>query len=33
MLIEQFYTNNIHPEAFREMQVEAVNNVLLVWLL
>ena len=27
MLIEQFYTNNIHPEAFREMQVEAVNNV------
>lgn len=27
MLIEQFYTNNIHAEEFREMQIEAVNNV------
>lgn len=27
MLIEQFYTNSIHPEEFREMQIEAVNNV------
>ena len=27
MLIEQFYTNTIHPEQFKEMQIEAVNNV------
>ena len=27
MLIEQFYTNSIHPEEFREMQIEAVNSV------
>lgn len=27
MLIEQFYTNSIHAEEFREMQIEAVNNV------
>lgn len=27
MLIEQFYTEDVDAEAFREMQVEAVNNV------
>lgn len=27
MLIEQFYTNHVRPEEFREMQLEAVNNV------
>lgn len=27
MLIEQFYTNNVVPEEFKEMQVEAINNV------
>lgn len=27
MLIEQFYTNSIRAEEFREMQIEAVNNV------
>lgn len=27
MLVEQFYTDSIHPEEFREMQIEAVNNV------
>lgn len=27
MLIEQFYTDDVDPEAFKEMQVEAVNNV------
>lgn len=27
MLIEQFYTDNVDPEAFKDMQVEAVNNV------
>ena len=27
LLIEQFYTNSIHPEQFRDMQIEAVNSV------
>ena len=27
MLVEQFYTNSIHPEEFRELQIEAVNSV------
>lgn len=27
MLVEQFYTDSVHPEEFREMQIEAVNNV------
>lgn len=27
MLIEQFYTDNVNPEEFKDMQVEAVNNV------
>ena len=27
MLIEQFYTDRVFPEAFRELQVEAMNNV------
>lgn len=27
MLVEQFYTDSIHPEVFREMQIEAVNSV------
>lgn len=27
MLVEQFYSNNIEPEKFKDMQVEAVNNV------
>lgn len=27
MLVEQFYSNSIDPELFRELQVEAINNV------
>lgn len=27
MLVEQFYSNHVVPEEFREMQIEAVNNV------
>ena len=27
MLIEQFYSNSIDPEQFRDLQVEAINNV------
>jgi hypothetical protein len=27
MLVQQFYSNNVQPETFREMQQEAVNNV------
>jgi len=27
MLIEQFYTDHVFPEEFREMQIEAVNNI------
>lgn len=27
MLVEQFYTDHVRPEEFRELQIEAVNNV------
>lgn len=27
MLVEQFYTNSVYPEEFKELQIEAVNNV------
>lgn len=27
MLVEQFYSNSVSPEQFKEMQIEAVNNV------
>ncbi len=27
LLVQQFYSNNVTPEAFHELQVEAVNNV------
>jgi hypothetical protein len=27
MLVEQFYTDHVDPEEFRDMQIEAINNV------